>query len=47
MSEESDSVLGGKWSFDDEAMQPCRTVMVISAGKLEKGVTELERTFSN
>lgn len=47
VAEESDLVLGGHWSFDDEAMKPFRTVMVIPARKLEHAVTEIERTLRN
>ena len=42
VSEESDSVIGGTWSFDDQEMKPFRTVMVIPATALEKVVALLE-----
>ena len=45
--EESDSVLGGRWSFDDEAMKPYRTVMVLPAGRLEPAIVELEAALRN
>ena len=43
--EESDSVLGGNWSYDDEVMKPYRTVMVIPASRLEHSIREIERTL--
>ena len=42
LAEDSDSVLGGRWSFDDEAMKPYRTVMIIPARKLEQAIAEVE-----
>ncbi len=45
--EECDSVLGGHWSFDDEAMSPSRTVMVVPADGLDRAVAELERTINS
>lgn len=42
VSEDSDSVIGGSWSFDDQAMKPFRTVMIIPATALEKIVVMLE-----
>lgn len=42
VSEESDQVLGGKWSFDDNVMKPYRTVMIFESQTFEHAVTKLE-----
>ena len=38
-------MLGGKWDFDDKAMKPYRTLMVIEAKKLERCIVELEQAI--
>lgn len=43
---ESDSVLGGKWSFDDTAMKPWRTLLVLPASQLQHCLDELEQAFN-
>ena len=44
---ESDSVLGGQWGFDDAAMTPWRTVLVLPATRLEYSLTELDRALDS
>lgn len=46
VSNESDDVFGGKWSLDDTAMKPFRTVMVLPYLKLESVVASLEKLIS-
>lgn len=38
VTEESDSVLGGNWNFDDVAMDPCRTVFVVTKERFQQAV---------
>lgn len=47
VAKESDSVLGGGWGFEDEAMSPSRTVMVLPADQLERVVADLGRTIQS
>lgn len=45
VSTESDELFGGQWDLEDSTLKPYRTVIVVSAAKLEEVVVELERTF--
>lgn len=40
-------MLSGKWDFDDKAMKPYRTLMVIETKKLEHCVIELEQAIKS
>ncbi|XP_037660986.1 BRCA2 and CDKN1A-interacting protein [Choloepus didactylus] len=42
VQEESDTCLGGRWSFDDVPMKPLRTVMVIPANKMNEIMDKLK-----
>ncbi|XP_003794114.1 BRCA2 and CDKN1A-interacting protein [Otolemur garnettii] len=46
VQEESDTCLGGKWSFDDAPMKPLRTVMLIPCDKMEGIMEELKKHLS-
>ncbi|XP_053440191.1 BRCA2 and CDKN1A-interacting protein [Nycticebus coucang] len=46
VQEESDTCLGGKWSFDDAPMKPLRTVMLIPGDKMEEIMDELKKHLS-
>ncbi|KAH0623665.1 hypothetical protein JD844_006678 [Phrynosoma platyrhinos] len=42
VEEESDSCLGGRWSFEDAPMKPLRTVMVIPADRMDAIMDKLK-----
>ncbi|XP_042314410.1 BRCA2 and CDKN1A-interacting protein [Sceloporus undulatus] len=42
VEEESDSCLGGKWSFEDAPMKPLRTVMIIPADRMDAIMDKLK-----
>ncbi|XP_004446739.2 BRCA2 and CDKN1A-interacting protein [Dasypus novemcinctus] len=46
VQEESDTCLGGRWSFDDVPMRPLRTVMVIPANKMNEIMDTLKDHLS-
>lgn len=46
VSVESDQVFGGRWSSDDCAMKPLRTVMILPFSKLEHVATALEKELA-
>ncbi|XP_076982505.1 BRCA2 and CDKN1A-interacting protein [Tamandua tetradactyla] len=46
VQEESDTCLGGRWSFDDVPMRPLRTVMVIPANKMNEIMDKLKDHLS-
>ncbi|KAJ6668980.1 hypothetical protein lerEdw1_007789 [Lerista edwardsae] len=46
VQEESDSCLGGRWSFEDVPMKPLRTVMVIPADKMNAIMDKLKEYLS-
>ncbi|XP_060624599.2 BRCA2 and CDKN1A-interacting protein [Anolis sagrei] len=46
VEEESDSCLGGRWSFEDVPMQPLRTVMVIPADRMDAIMDKLKEYLS-
>ncbi|KAM3835306.1 BRCA2 and CDKN1A-interacting protein [Vipera latastei] len=46
VEEESDSCLGGRWSFDDIPMKPLRTVMVISADRMSAVMEKFKEYLS-
>lgn len=43
---ESDTCLGGRWSFDDVPMKPLRTVMVIPDDKMSEIMEKLKDHLS-
>uniref|UniRef100_A0A2K5L8U5 BRCA2 and CDKN1A-interacting protein n=1 Tax=Cercocebus atys TaxID=9531 RepID=A0A2K5L8U5_CERAT len=46
VQEESDTCLGGKWSFDDIPMTPLRTVMLIPGDKMNEIMDKLKEYLS-
>ncbi|XP_007935085.1 BRCA2 and CDKN1A-interacting protein [Orycteropus afer afer] len=46
VQEESDTCLGGRWSFDDIPMKPLRTVMLIPADSMEGIMEKLKEHLS-
>ncbi|XP_078499641.1 BRCA2 and CDKN1A-interacting protein [Lissotriton helveticus] len=46
VQDESDTCLGGRWSFDDVPMKPLRTVMLISADKMDGIMDKLKEYLS-
>ncbi|XP_061491676.1 BRCA2 and CDKN1A-interacting protein [Rhineura floridana] len=46
VEEESDSCLGGRWSFEDVPMKPLRTVMVIPADRMNAIMDKLKEYLS-
>ncbi|XP_006867496.1 PREDICTED: BRCA2 and CDKN1A-interacting protein [Chrysochloris asiatica] len=46
VQEESDTCLGGRWSFDDVPMKPLRTVMLIPADKMSEIMEKLKTHLS-
>ncbi|XP_040847878.1 BRCA2 and CDKN1A-interacting protein isoform X1 [Ochotona curzoniae] len=46
VQEDSDTCLGGRWSFDDVPMKPLRTVMVIPADKMNEIMDKLKEHLS-
>uniref|UniRef100_F6YSA2 BRCA2 and CDKN1A-interacting protein n=1 Tax=Monodelphis domestica TaxID=13616 RepID=F6YSA2_MONDO len=46
VQEESDTALGGRWSFDDAPMKPLRTVMLIPASKMSAVMDTLKEYLS-
>ncbi|XP_066474891.1 BRCA2 and CDKN1A-interacting protein [Tiliqua scincoides] len=46
VQEESDSCLGGRWSFEDLPMKPLRTVMVIPADRMNAIMDKLKEYLS-
>ncbi|XP_036295233.1 BRCA2 and CDKN1A-interacting protein isoform X2 [Pipistrellus kuhlii] len=46
VQEESDSCLGGRWSFDDVPMQPLRTVMLVPCDRMGEVMAALEEHLS-
>ncbi|XP_012636830.1 BRCA2 and CDKN1A-interacting protein isoform X1 [Microcebus murinus] len=46
VQEESDTCLGGKWSFDDVPMKPLRTVMLIPGDKMNEVMDKLKEHLS-
>uniref|UniRef100_A0A8C4SG99 BRCA2 and CDKN1A interacting protein n=1 Tax=Erpetoichthys calabaricus TaxID=27687 RepID=A0A8C4SG99_ERPCA len=46
VQEESDSFLGGRWSFDDAPMKPFRTVILIPADKIPQIMDKLKEYLS-
>ncbi|XP_029465899.1 BRCA2 and CDKN1A-interacting protein isoform X1 [Rhinatrema bivittatum] len=46
VQEESDTCLGGRWSFDDVPMKPLRTVMLIPAGQINAIMDKLKEYLS-
>ncbi|XP_062988873.1 BRCA2 and CDKN1A-interacting protein [Elgaria multicarinata webbii] len=46
VEEESDSCLGGRWSFEDVPMKPLRTVMVIPADRMDAIMDKLKEYLS-
>lgn len=46
VQEESDSCLGGRWSFEDVPMKPSRTVMVIPADRMNAIMDKLKEYLS-
>uniref|UniRef100_A0A2K6RPV6 BRCA2 and CDKN1A-interacting protein n=1 Tax=Rhinopithecus roxellana TaxID=61622 RepID=A0A2K6RPV6_RHIRO len=46
VQEESDTCLGGKWSFDDVPMTPLRTVMLIPDNKMNEIMDKLKEYLS-
>lgn len=46
MQEESDSCLGGRWSFDDVPMKPLRTVMLVPCDRMGEIMAALEEHLS-
>ena len=41
-----DSVLGGGWEMEDDALQQMQTVMVVPANQLQPAITELSAALS-
>lgn len=46
VQEESDTCLGGRWSFDDVPMKPLRTVMLVPCDKMSEIMDELRKHLS-
>ncbi|XP_078202857.1 BRCA2 and CDKN1A-interacting protein isoform X8 [Callithrix jacchus] len=46
VQEESDTCLGGRWSFDDVPMKPLRTVMLIPGNKMNEIMDKLKEYLS-
>ncbi|XP_006080499.2 BRCA2 and CDKN1A-interacting protein isoform X1 [Bubalus bubalis] len=46
VQEESDTCLGGRWSFDDVPMKPLRTVMLIPGDKMSEIMEKLKEHLS-
>ncbi|XP_047680671.1 BRCA2 and CDKN1A-interacting protein isoform X4 [Prionailurus viverrinus] len=46
VQEESDTCLGGRWSFDDVPMKPLRTVMLIPGDKMDEIMGKLKEHLS-
>ncbi|XP_062070991.1 BRCA2 and CDKN1A-interacting protein isoform X1 [Lepus europaeus] len=46
VQEDSDTCLGGRWSFDDVPMKPMRTVMVIPGDKMDEIMDKLKDHLS-
>ncbi|XP_008056178.1 BRCA2 and CDKN1A-interacting protein [Carlito syrichta] len=46
VQEETDTCLGGRWSFDDAPMKPLRTVMVIPGDKMNEITDKLKEHLS-
>uniref|UniRef100_A0AC11D8S1 BRCA2 and CDKN1A interacting protein n=1 Tax=Ovis aries TaxID=9940 RepID=A0AC11D8S1_SHEEP len=46
VQEESDTCLGGRWSFDDVPMKPLRTVMLIPGDKMNEIMEKLKEHLS-
>uniref|UniRef100_A0A8D0DIB4 Protein BCCIP homolog n=1 Tax=Salvator merianae TaxID=96440 RepID=A0A8D0DIB4_SALMN len=46
VEEESDSCLGGRWSFEDAPMKPLRTVMIIPADRMNDIMDKLKEYLS-
>ncbi|KAB1271474.1 BRCA2 and CDKN1A-interacting protein [Camelus dromedarius] len=46
VQEESDTCLGGRWSFDDVPMKPLRTVMLIPGDKMNEIMDKLKEHLS-
>ncbi|XP_044515176.1 BRCA2 and CDKN1A-interacting protein [Gracilinanus agilis] len=46
VQEESDTALGGRWSFDDAPMKPLRTVMLLPASKMGAVMDTLKKYLS-
>ncbi|XP_067565191.1 BRCA2 and CDKN1A-interacting protein isoform X2 [Pseudorca crassidens] len=46
VQEESDTCLGGRWSFDDVPMKPLRTVMLIPCDKMNEIMDKLKEHLS-
>nr|XP_033796628.1 BRCA2 and CDKN1A-interacting protein isoform X2 [Geotrypetes seraphini] len=46
VQEDSDTCLGGRWSFDDVPMKPLRTVMLIPAGQINAIMDKLKEYLS-
>ena len=45
MSVDSDQVFGGSWGYDDDALKPFRTVMVLPYSKLVSAISALENNL--
>ncbi|KAG8551129.1 hypothetical protein GDO81_003976 [Engystomops pustulosus] len=46
VQEESDTQLGGRWSFDDVPMKPLRTVMLVPAGSMPSIMEQFKEHLS-
>ena len=46
VQEESDTCLGGRWSFDDVPMKPLQTVMLIPSNKMNEIMEKLKEHLS-
>lgn len=46
VGEEHDTVLSGKWTFDDECLTPYRTVFVLTTESFYKAVAQLVADFN-
>ncbi|KAM5243403.1 BRCA2 and CDKN1A-interacting protein isoform 5-T5 [Hipposideros larvatus] len=46
VQEESDTCLGGRWSFDDVPMKPLRTVMLVPCDKMNEIMDKLKEHLS-
>jgi protein BCP1 len=46
VQEDSDTCLGGRWSFDDVPMKPLRTVMLIPGDKMSEIMEKLKEHLS-
>ena len=42
VTDESDTALGGTWSFDDAAMRTFRTVMIVPASKMPSILSKID-----